>query len=202
MSPISFRFVAAGVTTQAKAYLYSLTPAREGVEAPDWSKNDGVITTHSPAPPITDKSFWSDRYVLCELTLMNSAQERLVINDAVCSVSKSRSIVKTQIVGHNGTIKEYIDEGDFSIKITVGIVAVENGLIVDKYPEEGIRELKKFLEDKSTLRVQSSFLDIFDISSIVIESYSLTQETESNYQSLSITAISDDMDYGVFISEY
>ena len=111
MTPISFKFVAAGAATQAKGLLYRFKPAREG-EAPDWNGRGGIITPHEVSSPITDKSYWEGRYALCELTLRKQDGQTLVINDAVCAVSRAKNIVTTQMVGMDGTVKEYINEGD------------------------------------------------------------------------------------------
>lgn len=139
--------------------------------------------------------------MLCELTLCRNESELLVINDAVCAVSRTKNIVTTQMVGMDGTVKEYINEGDYQINIVVGVAAVRNGVIVDEYPEEGLRELSAFLDEKAAIKVHSAFLEIFDIGSIVIKSFSVTQDTASNYQSVSISAVSDG-DYNVYSTEY
>nr|DAT95362.1 MAG TPA: hypothetical protein [Caudoviricetes sp.] len=200
MTPVSFAFVAAGMATQTKGILYRLQPSRTG-QSPDWNGRGGAIATRDVPTPITDKSYWEGRYVLCELTLCRNESELLVINDAVCAVSRTKNIVTTQMVGMDGTVKEYINEGDYQINIVVGVAAVRNGVIVDEYPEEGLRELSAFLDEKAAIKVHSAFLEIFDIGSIVIKSFSVTQDTASNYQSVSISAVSDG-DYNVYSTEY
>lgn len=193
-------FVAAGAATQAKGLLYRLQPSRTG-EAPSWDGRGGAVTTRDVPIPITDKSYWEGRYVLCELTLRTQDGRTLVINDAVCAISRSKNIVSTQMVGMDGTVKEYINEGDYQLNIVVGVVAVRNGAIVDEYPEEGLRELRAFLDEKAAISVHSAFLEIFGIGSIVIKSFSVSQDTASNYQSVSISAVSDD-EYNVYSTEY
>lgn len=200
MTPISFKFVAAGAATQAKGLLYRFKPAREG-EAPDWNGRGGIITPHEVSGPITDKSYWEGRYALCELTLRKQDGQTLVVNDAVCAVSRAKNIVTTQMVGMDGTVKEYINEGDCQINIVVGVAAVRGGVIVDEYPEDGLRELRAFFDEKAAIDVHSVFLEIFDIGSIVIKSFSVSQDTASNYQSVSISALSDG-DYNVYSTEY
>lgn len=200
MTPISFKFVAAGAATQAKGLLYRFKPAREG-EAPDWNGRGGIITPHEVSSSITDKIYWEGRYALCELTLRKQDGQTLVVNDAVCAVSRAKNIVTTQMVGMDGTVKEYINEGDCQINIVVGVAAVRNGVIVDEYPEDGLRELRAFFDEKAAIDVHSVFLEIFDIGSIVIKSFSVSQDTASNYQSVSISALSDG-DYNVYSTEY
>lgn len=157
--------------------------------------------THELGSPITDKRYWEGRYALCELTLQDEAGERLVMNDAVVAVSRAKNIVTTQMVGRDGTVKEYINAGDYQLNILVGVAAVRDGVIVDEYPEDGLRELRAFLDGNTALQVHSAFLDIFDINRVVIKSYSLTQDTASNYQSLTISAISDE-EYTIYGTDY
>lgn len=200
MTPISFKFVAAGAATQLKGRLYRFKPAREG-RAPDWNGHGGSITPHETGSPITDRSYWEGRYALCELTLQRQDGRRLVVNDAVCAISRARNIVTTQMVGMDGTVKEYVNEGDYQINILVGVVAVRDGVIVDEYPEEGLRELRAFFDEKAAIDVHSAFLEIFDIRHVVIKSFSVSQDTASNYQSVSVSALSDGT-YNVYSTEY
>ena len=199
-SPISIAFVAAGAAIQAKGLLYRFKPSRTG-QSPDWANSGMQPVTHELGSPITDKSYWEGRYALCELTLQNEAGERIVMNDAVVAVSRTKNIVTTQLVGRDGTVKEYINAGDYQLNILVGVAAVRDGVIVDEYPEDGLRELRAFLDGNTALDVHSAFLDIFDINKVVIKSYSLTQDTASNYQSLNISAISDE-EYTIYGTDY
>ena len=193
-------FVAAGAATQAKGRLYKMQPSRTG-QSPSWEGRGGGITLQEVSSPITDKSYWEGRYVLCELTLRKQDGRTLVINDAVCAISRAKNIVTTQMVGMDGTVKEYINDGDYQINIVVGVVAVRNGVIVDEYPEDGLRELSAFFDEKAAIDVHSVFLEIFGIDSLVIKSFSVSQDTASNYQSVSISAVSDS-DYNVYSTEY
>lgn len=197
---MSYKFVAAGLATQVKGVLYRFKPSRTG-KSPSWDGRGNDITAQELASPITDRSYWEDRYALCELTFENSKGERLVMNDAIVAVSQTKNIVTTQMVGMNGTVKEYINDGDYSVNIVVGVAAVKDGVIVDEYPVEGLRELRKFLEGNEALSVHSEFLDVFDINSIVVKSFSVSQDTASNYQAVSITAVSDE-EYNIYSTDY
>ena len=130
LSPVSYMFVAAGATLLAKGPLYRFKPSRIG-QSPSWDGRENKISTHDVKSPITDKSYWDGRYALCELTFENSKGERLVMNDAIVAISRAKNIVTTQMVGMNGTVKEYICDGDYSINILVGVVALKDGYIVD-----------------------------------------------------------------------
>lgn len=200
LSPVSFIFVAAGAATQAKGILYRFKPSRKG-ENPSWEGRGNSISTRELSTPITDKSYWEGRYALCELIFQNTTGKRLVMNDAIVAISRQKNIVTTQMVGMNGTVKEYINDGDYSINIVVGVAAVKDGAIVDEYPEEGLRELRAFLEENTALDVHSEFLDVFDIDRLVIRSFSVSQDTANNYQSVSISALSD-KEYDIYSADY
>ena len=83
----------------------------------------------------------------------------------------------------------------------MGVAAVRNGVLVDEYPEEGIRVLRAFFDEKNAIGIHSVFLDLFGIDSVVIKEFSVSQNTASNYQSVSISAISDG-EYNVYGTEY
>jgi len=198
--PISFAFIAAGIATQAKMQLARLTPTV--INRPSWNNGDEEFKTGKLTTPITDKSYWEGRYALTELTLKKEDGQTLVVNDAIVSLSRSKNIVKTQLVGLDGTVKEYICNGDYEIDIIIGIVAVDSaGQIVDEYPSEGIETVREFLDEKKEVQVAGVFLNIFDISQIVVERFNLTQETHSNRQVISIKASSDE-DYEIKSMEY
>ncbi len=200
LSPISFMFIAAGAAIQAKGALYRFKPSRTG-ESPSWDGRGNDLNPRELTSPITDKAYWEGRYALCELTFEKSTGERLVMNDAIVAISRSKNIVTTQMVGMNGTVKEYINDGDYNLNIVVGVAAVRDGVIVDEYPADGLRELREFLDDNKALNVHSEFLDVFDINSIVIKSFSVSQDTASNYQSVSLSAVSDE-EYNVYSTDY
>lgn len=202
LSPISFEFVAAGVARRARIALAKLTPSQVNKEVPSWSGHGGTPETVALTVPITDRSFWESRYVLTELTLRKEDGETLTVNDAVVTVTQEKHIVRTTLVGLNGTIKEYICNGDYDINISVGIVAVDaEGQIVDEYPEEGIRKVREFLDENKAVEVTSVFLSIFGIERMVVTRFSLRQETASNRQTIEIKALSDE-DYIIKSTDY
>ncbi len=200
MLPISFKFVATSVAQQAKGYLYRFKPSRTS-ESPDWSGAGGTMQAEEVASPYTDKSFWSDRYALCELTFRKESGEELTMNDAIAAISKQKNIVTTQLVGMDGTVKEYINDGDYGINLIVGVQAVKDGKIVDEYPSDGIAQLRHFFDVKEAIYVHSDFLELFDISKVVVQNFSVTQSTESNYQAIEISLLSDG-DYNVYSTDY
>lgn len=199
-SPISIQFVAAGVASYGKYALARFNPARTGA-SPNWEGRGGDMNTRELGQPITDKAWWEGRYALCTLDLRKEDGERLTIPDAIAAVSRERRIVSTALTGRDGTVKEYINEGDWQINIVVGVQSVRSGVITDDYPTEELKALRAFFDEQKAIEVASEFLKIFDITKIVIKSFSLTQATESNYQEVSISAVSDE-DYEIYSTDY
>lgn len=198
--PISIDLAAMSWAQHEAKRLVRFKGGRKG-QPPSWDGRGEDITTHTAGQPLTDRSWWEGRYVLCELRIENEAGDGVTLEDAVVSVSRERRIVSTGLVGRDGTVKEYINEGDWAISIAVGLQGMEGGAMADVWPEERLREVRKLLEAKEALRVQSAFLDVWGISRMVVKSVSATQETESNYQTLGISAVSDE-DYEIFSNDY
>ena len=163
-------------------------------------ERDG-ITVLEIGQPITDPEYWEGRWVLCPLRLERENGESLTFADAVAAASREHRIVSTALTGRNGTVKEYINAGDWAVNIVLGLQCVENGEIADKWPDNELRQLRKLLEAGEALSVHSKFLDALHINRIVIKSYSLRQMTEANYQVVEISAVSDE-DYEIFSTDY
>jgi hypothetical protein len=104
-------------------------------------------------------------------------------------VSQDKNIVMTSVQGRNGTIKEYISDGDYRISIK-GILS-ENA--IDYKPIEKIQKLIKFCKANKEITTTSDLLrDEFGITSIVIKSYSLPQEPDMrNIQKFELVCYSD-----------
>ncbi len=196
----NYHIIGLTIAQSYKGALYKFEPREKPGKNP-WEGEGETIKTHGVGTPITDKSYWEGRYALCELTLENSKGERLTIDNAVVSVAQQKQIVTTQVVGRRGTVKEYISDGDYAVNISVGIQPIEDGKVVDKYPEKEMQELRKFLTESNALKVQSRFLDLWNITNIVVKSYSATQTTETNMQVVEISAESDE-DYNIYSTEY
>lgn len=202
MKPLNFQFIATGIARQARTALYRLSSSQVNKETPSWAGHGGTPATSGLTVPITDRSYWEGRYVLTEITLRKEDGETLTINDATVNISREKHIVRTTLVGLDGTIKEYIANGDYDIGITVGITAVDDeGQIVDEYPSEGIRKVREFLEENKAIEVTSVFFEIFGIDRMVIARFSMNQDTHSNRQVIDIKALSDE-DYVIKSTEY
>ncbi len=163
-------------------------------------ERDGV-SCHELGQPITNPEYWEGRWVLCPLRLELEDGEGVTFADAVAAASREHRIVSTALVGRDGTVKEYINAGDWSVNIVLGLQHTDGGVIADEWPGTEVRQVRKLLEAKEALRVHSEFLDALNIGRLVIRSYSARQMTEANYQVIEISAVSDE-DYEIFSRDY
>ena len=111
----------------------------------------------------------------------------LQVDLAIITVSQTKNIVTTAIQGKNGTIKEFISDGDYQISIN-GIIWINDNI----YPEDDVQTFINIMKVPQSIKIFSNFVNMFGISEIVITDYSLPQqEGMRNQQAFTINAISD-----------
>ena len=201
--PVSIDLAAISWANYMSTRLVRFGEGRQG-EAPSWEGRGEAIKAQDRGVPITDRAWWEGRYVLCPVRLRAQTESGVLeaeLPDAVAAVSRENRIVSTGLVGRDGTVKEYINTGDWVVNLVVGVQVVRDGAITDEYPGDELRELRQLLDVKSSIEVHSEFLAIFDITKIVIKNYAATQMTEANYQAVSISAVSDE-DCEIYSNEY
>ena len=134
---------------------------------------------------LTDIQFtgntWKDNYGNTQ-TFKTLKFDTILVN-----VNQSKNIVTTDIQGRNGTVKEYIGLGDYSVSIS-GVITGKNG----HYPIDEVKDLKRMLDANIAINVVSWYLQNLDISSLVIKDYEISQDLGGySYQRFTITALSD-----------
>lgn len=113
--------------------------------------------------------------------------DRLRYESVLITVSQSKKIVKTEIQGRDGTVKEYIGMDDYSVTVN-GIIVGANG----QRPLAEIAALKKMLDAPIAIEVASTYLQLLDINYLVLAGYELDeQEGGYSYQQFSLSFISD-----------
>lgn len=112
-----------------------------------------------------------------------------IFETALIEVNQTKNIVKTSIAGQNGTIKEYMSQGDYIINLKGVIV----GETANQRPSADIlNNLIAFLRAPVSIPISCAFLEEFHVSSIVIESYKLGQrEGARNIIDVEINMLSD-----------
>jgi hypothetical protein len=97
------------------------------------------------------------------------------LDTVLFDVSQERNIVRTAVSGKAGTVKQFIADGDYIINVQ-GLISGESfktnsgfGVqAVNGIPEEEIRKVKAICSIPKEIEVISSFLDLFDITTVVI----------------------------------
>jgi len=122
----------------------------------------------------------------------NSSNEITVppfsMGTALCEISQSRNIVATSVAGRNGTVKEYISDGDYMISIK-GVLA---SLYQNVAPKDSVNQLLGFCKAPVQFNVTSNFLAYFGIYSLVIKDYNFTQmEGKRNVIGFELQCLSD-----------
>jgi hypothetical protein len=109
------------------------------------------------------------------------------VNEVLLEVSMAKNIITTAIQGRNGTIKEYVSDGDYNISVTGRLVNEKNAV-----PEIALNALKEICKVPDTLAVNCPFLQYFDITACVITDYSFTEiEGSRNQIDFSLSLLSD-----------
>jgi hypothetical protein len=107
---------------------------------------------------------------------------------ALMTVNKPRNIVRTAITGRNGTVKEYMSDGDYEINVRGSFV----NELPNARPESLIRAFDAITKAPIQLKVESNFLNFFEIYSIVITDSSVSQREGSlNIVDYEFNCISD-----------
>jgi len=122
--------------------------------------------------------------------------EGIVMQTALLDVSMSKNIITTQIQGLDGTIKEFVSQGDFVINISGNIVGETEGNSVKSigqiYPKIDTERLIQICKAPSPITITSGFLQQFGINQAVITNYKFAQlEGSRSQQPFQLTLLSD-----------
>ena len=108
---------------------------------------------------------------------------------ALLTVNQSRNIVRTPIQGRNGTVKEYISDGDYEINVVGLIVSPYSGRV----PMIDMENIHNILALQNEVVIVSNYLSLFKISYVVVEAYTFEQvEGSLNQIKFTMRLISDE----------
>lgn len=120
------------------------------------------------------------------ITLKANGKE-LVLENCLFDTSNTKRIVQTAINGKDGTVKEWISNGDIIINVQVNILNKERN-----YPVDELIEIMNFLKLNRELSINETHINkILDVSRVVVTSWRHVPKTWSNYQSIMIDLVSD-----------
>ncbi|TXI14621.1 MAG: hypothetical protein E6Q66_05835 [Pedobacter sp.] len=143
------------------------------------------LSTNLPEVSEFEKNDWLAVPTLTELSLCCNGQS-MVLRECICLVTMEKNIVQTALQGRNGTIKEYINDGDFQVEIAAALTSE-----CDDYPKDELKKLMDIIQMNDMIEVASDFLDLFNIRNLVVKSYGFNQETHSNRQTFTVCCLSD-----------
>lgn len=110
----------------------------------------------------------------------------LLLESAVLSLSRTKNVVTTAIQGREGTVKEWINNGDWSITF--------NGFLVAKgwdFPIEATALFNEYMEVNQSLKLEHEVLNNLGIFEAVVMDYALPSTTYTNVQPYTIQLLSD-----------
>ncbi|MFV0500074.1 MAG: DUF6046 domain-containing protein [Bacteroidales bacterium] len=120
------------------------------------------------------------------ITLKANGKE-LVLENCLFDTSNSKRIVQTAINGKDGTVKEWISNGDIIINVQVNILNKERN-----YPIDELIEIVDFLKLNRELIIAETHINkVLKISRVVVTSWRHVPKTWSNFQSIMIDFVSD-----------
>jgi len=202
------------IATVATAGKYLASGLRGSVLAEDLAGDTanadlrGAMDEGAPYPMVSGEDLFG-RDLIVPLTLKGS-RDTLRFQEAVVNVTRSRNIVATPVLNGRGTVKEMVTSGDLDLAITLAVVSGSKDgdfdgtstKSYDVYPYNGVKRLRKLLDEPERLDVVSDFLKLFDLDGgelgIVVKSYTAHQDTHLNRQVFEIQALSD-YDYNLLI---
>lgn len=101
---------------------------------------------------------------------------------------RTKNIVSTQINGQSATIKEWINNGDYAITLTIAVTSEG-----DEYPEQRLKEIINICDINRTLKVENKYLnEILKITRIVITGHKTTPEVWKTNQTIVLDCMSDE----------
>lgn len=111
----------------------------------------------------------------------------IVLDTVLVDVRRSKNIIETTINGMDGTVKEYISNGDYQIQISGAIISNTKG-----YPFEDVKKLVDILNAPVAIEIHSELLSIFNVFNIVVKDKDIpSREGYTNTQLFAFNCSSD-----------
>lgn len=122
----------------------------------------------------------------------------LKFHECTYQISQSKNTVTTVLQGFNGTVKEYVSDGDFSISIDGRVSGVYDSVTdsfrsSSQYPAEYVQDLVAALKVPAAIPMSNQILSgIFGINFVVVTNFAFQRNTAGmNYQNFTLDLISD-----------
>ena len=149
---------------------------------------DSPISRSQLGTPVYDQIIFEGGTYDTDVEGVTASFPELRFDAVLISVTQNKNIVRTQIQGRDGTVKEYVGQDDFRIKID-GLITGDNGV----HPKDEINDLKAMLDAPISIKISCDYLTNLGITDLVVDSYEIGQQAGGrSYQQFSITAYSDE----------
>ena len=122
------------------------------------------------------------------IDVVTFTESGISVNDCVITVQQTKNIIKTPIQGRNGTVKEYISDGDYQVTLKGRISSNQP----DVFPSTEVSNLVSLLQVQDALEIESEYLrECYGVTVLVVESYNMQRkEGMSSEQEYEIKCIS------------
>ncbi len=118
-------------------------------------------------------------------------------DNILCEVSMPKHIIKTQVQGRAGSVKEFIADGDYTVRLR-GLIVEDS---IHNYPRADVVSFLQLLKRAESIKVVSEYLNMFGILNLVIENYNFNQKPGfQNVQPFDLSCVSD-TDAAIIIKE-
>lgn len=121
------------------------------------------------------------------LTLEDGIGQPLTLQAAVVNINRVKNIVITPVQGRDTSIKEFINNGDFTLNISGIFSQIGWG-----YPLEDVLAFNAYMERNIALKVNHEILNNLGIFEIVVTDYNLPKTPYINCQGYSFNCVNDE----------
>lgn len=185
------------ISAKIENSLFEVGVSSLGPTNPDVILNRGFPLSDFGQPFIGDITFCSGGQIYIDSNDLNGdpiSLEEVNIKTCLITLNNQKAVIKTPVVGRDGTIKTYMNKGDYDISIDAIIVASDgdgldlkgvssyNGI----YPYGTVHKLINICEAPCPVNIASDYLNQFGIINLVIDSYEISQE-EGKYSQQKVT---------------
>lgn len=156
---------------------------------PKWEAQ--AVTTLTGDTSDASAKSWLGTPVFADVRLPRDGKVDLVLTTVLVDVSMTKNVIKTAVQGRNGTIKEYISDGDYEVRLRGAVVRDGE----HNYPYDEMRDFHALLSRSEALPVVADYLRLFNIYSLVVTGFKFGQtEGMQNVQTFEIDCVSDTPD--------
>lgn len=180
-----------------------------GQGLPDGELSPGIDQFRKEAyreqPPTVKGLTYTNRWGLPIFSnvVLRHGDKTLVMSDAIIEINRPKVVVKTQIAGRNGTVKEIVSWDDYQIKVRAILTnGTESKTTVGKkdfsterwYPNAEVKKFVEICNYHGSVELLEDFVTrVLNIKNVLIESFTLVNTPQvTNMQVIEFDCVSDE----------